>query len=168
MGEVSKSLLSVPSVPGTTSSLSSCPRSVGFQGKQGRPTPALPKYRVPSSQQCGLARPFAYTVTCSWSSYCSVVSSVSVHLMQCWPSEALPNWGAWLSVTTAGATNSCVSATTLGTVKTHEAVVSWRNYSFDLNYLLRLIINHFIPMFNGNLRHHCVEIHIIMPKKLSG
>lgn len=112
---------------------------------------------APSSQQHG----HVSTVSLGWPS--CVLSWAVWWFMSC--GAGLPNahrGRAWLSVTMAGDADSC--AQPLPENRKCEAMVSWRNYSFDLSFLFRPVSNQYISMFNGSPRHHCIEIQIITPK----
>lgn len=170
MGQISRGLLNVHSVAGARPSLSSCPRSTRCHGEQDRPALALLKLRVHFSQQHGLANTLSLgSLQCSsglmlppW----VVVSHMSVCLVQCWPPEATP--GQCVTASSRNDPKSGALATVLRMVQKHEAKVSWRNYSLDLNSSLRFLINQFVSVFYGSPRHHHVEIHTITPENSAG
>ena len=147
MGQISRGILNGHSVPGARPSLSSCPGSTGCHREQNRPVPPLLELRAPFSQQYGLASSLSLgSLQCNTGliipvgrcEQCVTLSSATLASQMQSPASV-----QWLLVRMAAGTTSCTSATALRMVKKHEATVSWRNYSFDLNSLFSLVVNQF-------------------------
>lgn len=146
MGLISRGILNGHSVPGARPSLSSYPGSTACHHEQDRPFPPLLELRAPFSQQHGLASSLSLgSLQCNTGliipvgrcEQCVSLSSATLASQTQSPASV-----QWLLVQMAAGTTSCASATALRMVK-HEATVSWRNYSFDLNSLFSLVVNQF-------------------------